>query len=609
MKKSKQLLILFIVAILAFIVVLLVLMNMGIIPTLGKDSGSGANNSGKIAQGSKPSNSGKIDDWCYEPQNLLYDTYIMSGTSKGVNSMATMDAAMATAGASEATIGYSVGGAKDINNFRENIDKGYFPLETDITYEGIYYDYSFDTGNTNIADSDKMFYPTYSTAISKDPISEENEYFISVGLNSNIKESDFARKKLNLVLVLDISGSMSSSINGYYYDFDEDDDKETKTKMRLAEESINILLDQLNPEDSVGLVLFDNSGYLAKPLNLVGETDIDAIKEHILDVEAMGGTNFEAGYNLANETIEEYGIRNINEYENRIIVITDAMPNVGETSNEGLRKLMEQNAKRGVYTSFIGVGLDFNTEVVKNITDVKGANYYSVSSEKEFNDRMGEEFEYMVTPLVFDLNMDLESDGFEIEKVYGTDSVDAENGNIMHVNTLFPSKTNEDGEVRGGIIVLKLKKTKEDANELTLKVSYQTRDGQKDSSEEIVQFNGSEEYYDNTGIRKGIVLARYVNLIKNWTEYERDKNDRYLITIYTGIFDYPDDMIKEPSYDDYYYYSYYSENERTSVNLSVSEQYKEIFNTFKTYMEKEIKEIKDSSLNQEITILEKILNA
>ena len=53
------------------------------------------------------------------------------------------------------TLGYSVGGAKDINNFRENIENGYFPLETDITYEGIYYDYSFDTGNDNQNSSDK----------------------------------------------------------------------------------------------------------------------------------------------------------------------------------------------------------------------------------------------------------------------------------------------------------------------------------------------------------------------------------------------------------------------------------------------------------------------
>ena len=603
MKKSKVFLILFIIALVALVVVILVLMNMGIIHPIW-DSEEVTNRHGNT----KKTNSRKIDDWCYDPEDIDYE---YDGTAINSYALKSSFSAMDTSGASasEATLGYSVGGAKDINNFRENIDKGYFPLETDITYEGIFYDYSFDTGDTNIADSDKMFYPTYSTAVSKDPISEKDEYYVSVGLNSNIKESDFSRKKLNLVLVLDISGSMYSPINNYYYDFDENN-HESKSKMRLAEESINILLDQLNDEDSVGVVLFDDSGYLAKPLNLVGDTDIEAIKEHVLEIEAMGGTNFEAGYNLANEVFDEYGIGDIDEYENRIIVITDAMPNIGETSKAGLRKLMERNADQGIYTSFIGVGLDFNSEVVKNITDVRGANYYSVSSEEEFNSRMGEEFEFMVTPLVFDLNMDLESSGFEIEKVYGTDSIDSELGNIIHVNTLFPSKTNSDGEVKGGIILLKLKKIKDDANDLILKVSYETRDGKKDSAEEVVTFKSEEEYYDNTGIRKGVLLSRYVNLIKNWTEYERSKDDRYLITPIFGIFDYPEDPVNDYNYyDDYYYYSYYSENERTSVKLTVSDEYKEIFSIFKEYMENEIKNIGDNSLEQEIDILEKILKA
>ena len=38
-------------------------------------------------------------------------------------------------------MGFSVGGAKDIANFRENIKQGYLPLPTDITYE----DYSMIT--------------------------------------------------------------------------------------------------------------------------------------------------------------------------------------------------------------------------------------------------------------------------------------------------------------------------------------------------------------------------------------------------------------------------------------------------------------------------------
>jgi hypothetical protein len=65
------------------------------------------------------------------------------------------------------TLGLAVGGAQDINNFRKNIENNYLPLYTDITYEGLFYDYYFDTGNKQ--DCNKLFCPSYSYAVSKVP--------------------------------------------------------------------------------------------------------------------------------------------------------------------------------------------------------------------------------------------------------------------------------------------------------------------------------------------------------------------------------------------------------------------------------------------------------
>ena len=75
----------------------------------------------------------------------------------------------------------------------------------------MFYGYYFVTGRKT--ESEHLFSPSYSCAISKDPISYRNEYYMTVGLNSNIKESDFQRKKLNLVVVLDVSGSMDESFS------------------------------------------------------------------------------------------------------------------------------------------------------------------------------------------------------------------------------------------------------------------------------------------------------------------------------------------------------------------------------------------------------------
>ena len=553
---------------------------------------------------------GRIDDWVYSRENIARTESSSQGGIMNPGSFTGAAVSDSVSGASSSSssssnIGFSTGGAKDVNNFRKNIEEGYFPISTDITYNGLFYDYTFDTGNTG-NNSQDLFSPSYSTAISKDPISEKDEYYMTVGLNSNIKESDFSRKKLNLVVVLDISGSMSSGFDSYYYDdMGENSEDESKTKMQIANESVNILLDQLNEEDRFGMVLFDDGAYLAKPINLVETTDIEAIKGHILEIEAQGGTNFESGYEEATKLLYEYKNVDTNEYENRIIVITDAMPNYGETSDEGLLSYVKNNADDGIYTTFIGVGVDFNTELTEAISDVRGANYYSVHNSSEFKDRMGEQFEYMVTPLVFDLELSLNSDVYEIVEVYGSDTVNKESGSIMNVNTLFPSKTTSDGEVKGGVVLLKLSKKNENSNDInediTLNVSYKDREGKEYQNSQKVSFTNNQEYYDNTGIRKAILLTRYANTLKDWILYERsDEDRRFLITPNTGIEDclYTKDEI----------YFILGRNERTSVDLEVSDEYKEIFSNLKTYMEQEINEVQDDTLKQEIEILDKLIN-
>ena len=559
---------------------------------------------------------GKKDDWVYTGPKKESENWLTGSLFGGYNSKTTSSIqSISSAGASydsinaessafnaksDSTLGYSVGGSKNITNFRENIKNGYFPISTDITYNGLFYDYYFDTGKYK--ESSELFSPSYSMAISKDPISNQNEYYMTVGLNSNIKMSDFKRKKQNLMIVLDISGSMSSSLNSYYYDENEENEeneREYKSKMQLANESVNLLIDQLKDDDRFGIVLFDDEAYLAKPMNLVKETDIEKIKKHVLDITDNGGTNFEAGYTKATESFSKE-LLNDSEYDNRIIVITDAMPNLGTTSKTGLSKYVKDNAEKKIYTSFVGVGVDFNTDVIETLSNVKGANYYSVSSSEQFKKILGEDFEYMVTPLVFDLNLNFKSDSYEIEEIYGTDNKDKTKGNIISVNTLFPSSTNSSSGTKGGVILLKLKKKNNESDgKIKLSVSYSDRDNKKYSNEDEISFVNNNEFYANTGIRKAIVLVRYVNTLKNWILYERTQKDEFIITDETGITDCI--YTKDNSY------RMLGINERTSVNLKVSEKYKEVFSKLREYIIREKDEVKDDDLKQEIEILDKLI--
>ena len=574
------------------------------------------NENGIVKIGNNLIPKGKKDDWVYDAKHKS-STDVFNKISGFSSNYASNNSVMLTESempdmmsvssksSSESTLGYSVGGSKNIENFRKNIENGYFPISTDITYNGLFYDYYFNTGKTK--ESTELFSPSYSLAISKDPISQKNEYYMTVGLNSNIKESDFKRKKQNIMIVLDISGSMGSSLKSYYYDGNEEKDteeKEIKSKMKLANEAVNLMIDELKEDDRFGIVLFDDNSYLAKPINLVKDTDIDKIKNHVLEIKEDGGTNFEAGYTKATECFNKE-LLNDEEYDNRIIVITDAMPNLGKTNKSELSKYVRDNAEKNIYTTFIGVGVDFNTEVIEDLSDVKGANYYSISSSKQFKKVLSEDFDYMVTPLVFDLNLNFKSDSYEIAEVYGTDSKDKTNGNIIHVNTLFPSSTDSESGSKGGVILLKLKKKENQSDGIiNLDVSYKDTSEKKYTNSEKIQFTNDDEFYANTGIRKSIVLVRYANCLKNWILYERKEDreikEKFIINEQTGITDciYTKNEI----------YRILGENERVSTKLTVGNEYKEIFRKIKPYIEKEKDAVNDDTLKQEVEILDKLIN-
>jgi Ca-activated chloride channel family protein len=520
-------------------------------------------------------------------------------TGAGMGSAPLMAVAMPSpAAAPGPSIGFSAGGAKDISNFRENILQDYLPLPSDVTYEGLFYDYYFDTGASQ--ECKKLFCPSYSYAVSKDPISMQPQYYLSVGLNSGI--TNFQRKKLNLVVVLDFSGSMGSPFDEYYYDRlgnqpepEVDEYEKSKTKMQIADESIVALLGQLKPEDRFGLVIFSDDAFLVDPLTSFADKDLDRLKSHILRIREDSGTNMEAGIEEGTALFDRFQQADKSEYENRIIFLTDAMPNIGETGEIGLFQMLEDNADRGIFTSFIGIGSDFNTELMESgIAKIMGANYYSVNSASEFKTRMNDEFDFMVTPLVFDLRLKLDAPGYEIEKVYGSPEADQATGELMKVNTLFPSKA-EEGQVKGGVILVKLKKLSNQGN-MRLTVSYEDRNGVQDSDEaEVDMAEENADFYQNSGIRKAVLLSRYADLLKNWMIDERKAADKGWkivpsVTLANGIV-IPIEL---------------GEWERQSLPLAVSVPYPELFGQFSDYFQSEAQVLGDRTLEQEEAILKKL---
>lgn len=489
-------------------------------------------------------------------------------------------------------LGYSVGGASDINNFRDNIDEGYLPLPADVTPEGTFKEYYFDTGADQTCE--ELFCPSYSQAVSEDPLSGEREEFMTVGLNSGISQAEFERPDLNIVVVVDTSGSMESPFSQYYYDDDGNRvETEQRQKMAAARDSVESMIDQLRGDDRVGVVSFSNSADTVAPMQRVDERDMSDLRDDVQSMRAGGGTDLDAGMREAEAMVEQYADES--DRETRIVYVTDAMPNSGATSTELLGGQLSDHADRGIYSTFIGVGIDFNANLVDQITGIRGANYHNVQSAQQFQNRMDDGFRYMVSPLVFDLSLELDAAGYQIEQVHGTPSDAAADGDIFHVETLFPSQT-EGGRTKGGVILVELaRKSAETDRSVELTASYENRAGERSETTEQVKFEEHRaEYFENDGIRKAVALARYAELSHNWLAYE-------WADLTNEEFETPDGGIEQTDAVGM------SQWERQSEDLRVSTPFPDRFETFVEYFEGEIEAIGDEEMSEELQLINSLL--
>eukprot|EP01084_Bolivina_argentea_P216020 366935_1 len=349
------------------------------------------------------------------------------------------------------------------------------------------------------------------------------------------------------------------------------------TKLDVAKDAIIGLFKHLNNKDRIGVVTFDHESNVINRLQLIEELNMDALSRKIKKLHQRGSTNMEAGYIEGTRLFTQFD----SKYENRIIFLTDAMVNTGTVYKHDLLSLTRTNADERIYTTFIGIGINFNSDLIEFITKTRGGNYYSVNSCKEFLRRMDDEFEFMVTPLVFDMTLSLKStrNMYTIDKIYGSPDADKSSGHIMKINTLFPSAPNDDAEIKGGIILLKLKLNKTNSNndrniaKLRILVNYEDNYGVKHENFVSVIFTPLDTdtgIFDNNGIRKAVLLTQYVNIIKEWIDVQSNA------------------IINEKP-------------------MNPIAEYKDKLTRFLLHFKNEIKQIGDETLQKEVEILEKLV--
>ncbi|TPI52303.1 MULTISPECIES: VWA domain-containing protein [unclassified Mesorhizobium] len=152
--------------------------------------------------------------------------------------------------------------------------------------------------------------------------------------------------KANLVFLIDVSGSM-----------DEPD------KLPLLKAAFRLLVSKLKADDTISIVTYaGDAGTVLMPTKVAEK---DKILNAIDNLQPGGSTAGEAGikeaYKLAEQSFIKDGV-------NRVMLATDGDFNVGQSDDDDLKRLIEQERKSGVFLSVFGFGRgNLNDEMMQTI--------------------------------------------------------------------------------------------------------------------------------------------------------------------------------------------------------------------------------------------------
>ncbi len=160
-----------------------------------------------------------------------------------------------------------------------------------------------------------------------------NTQLIHIGLKGYDIVPD-QRPRANLVLLLDVSGSMNAP-----------------NKLPLLKKSLRLLVDQLEDDDLVSIVVYAGAaGQVLEPtLGRDKAKILSALNALSAGGSTAGGEGLRLAYSLAEANFDENAV-------NRVILATDGDFNVGVTQNERLEDFVERKRETGIYLSVLGFG-------------------------------------------------------------------------------------------------------------------------------------------------------------------------------------------------------------------------------------------------------------
>jgi Ca-activated chloride channel family protein len=177
---------------------------------------------------------------------------------------------------------------------------------------------------------------------------------------SEMEQNGSKRPKLNLSMVLDRSGSMSGR------------------KIEEAKEAAKYCIDQLLATDRISTVIFDQQVDTLIPSQPVENKDL--LKRSINSIVTAGSTALHEAWVRGGLQVSDH----LNGASiNRVLLITDGQANVGETRVDRIVAQAGELAAKGVTTSTIGIGEDFNEDLLMPMAEAGLGNAWHVQEPQD----------------------------------------------------------------------------------------------------------------------------------------------------------------------------------------------------------------------------------
>jgi Ca-activated chloride channel family protein len=168
------------------------------------------------------------------------------------------------------------------------------------------------------------------------------------------------RPAVNVALVLDQSGSMGG------------------TKIEQAKAAAIEALSRLSAQDLFSVVVYDNNVNTIVPAQHA--VNVNRIIQTIRQIHAGGSTALFGGVSQGAAEIR----KNIeNDYVHRIVLLSDGLANVGPRLPEDLGRLGAALLKENISVTTVGVGVDYNEDLMARLAQKSDGNTYFVESEMD----------------------------------------------------------------------------------------------------------------------------------------------------------------------------------------------------------------------------------